>query len=97
MDLADALIIAVVGAAAIHGMRTGAASQIVSFCGFLAGLAVGAVLVLVIDGHVAGQLTKTVVALGVAQVPASCPRRSVGHRLEVAPWPARLRRRCASA
>lgn len=84
MDLLDAFIIAIACVAAIRGSRTGAACQVLSFCGFLLGLAIGDGLVVLIDGHVAGQLPKSIVALVVLVIPATIlwgAGRRVGQRV----------------
>jgi S1-C subfamily serine protease len=70
MDLLDLILLVVLALAAVHGLRVGAAIQLATFVGFLAGIALGVVLVMAIAPHVSGQLTKTVVALVVLFVPA---------------------------
>lgn len=90
MDALDVVILVLVVAAAAHGLRVGAAAQLVSFAGFMIGLAIGVVLVLLIEPHVGGQLTKTFVALVLLMVPAVAVG-SVGRNLGFGAWRA-LRR-----
>ena len=71
MDALDIILIVVILAAALRGLRRGAAVQVLSYGGALAGLAVGAVLVLVVCPHLRGQHTKTIVALLLLLVPAA--------------------------
>lgn len=71
MDWLDAGIIVVGLAAAVHGARVGAAVQLVSFAGFLAGLLVGTLVLVAVEPHVHGEVVKTVVALLVLIVPAT--------------------------
>jgi S1-C subfamily serine protease len=84
VDWLDAAILVVALAAAVHGVRVGAAVQLVSFAGFLAGLVTGAAVVVVVEPHVDGQAAKTFVALVSLVVPASVlagVARQVGFRL----------------
>lgn len=71
MDALDVILIVIILAAALRGLRRGAAVQVLSYGGALAGLAVGAVLVLVICPHLRGEHTKTIVALLLLLVPAA--------------------------
>jgi S1-C subfamily serine protease len=71
VDLLDIVLIVLVAAAGIHGLRLGAAIQVLTFIGFLLGLAAGVALVVTIDPHVSGQLARTVVALVLLFIPAS--------------------------
>ena len=71
MDALDIFLIVVILAAAIRGLRRGAAVQVLSYGGALAGIAVGVVLVLVICPHLRGEHTKTIVALLLLLVPAA--------------------------
>lgn len=71
MDLLDVGILLVVLAAAVHGAKLGAAVQLVSFGGFLAGLVLGVLALSFLEPHVHGQLTKTFLALVVLMVPAT--------------------------
>ena len=64
-------IVVLVVLAAVHGARLGAVIQLLSFGGFLLGLALGAVLVLLVGPHVSGQLAKTLIALVLLTVPAT--------------------------
>jgi S1-C subfamily serine protease len=70
MNLLDILILVIVGLAAVHGLRLGAAVQIVSFAGFVVGLVLGVLLVLLIEPHIHGALTKAIVALILLFTPA---------------------------
>jgi S1-C subfamily serine protease len=71
VDALDVVLIVIILAAALRGLRRGAAVQVLSYGGALAGLAVGAVLVLVICPHLRGEHTKTIVALLLLLVPAA--------------------------
>ena len=71
MDWLDVGILVVALGAAVHGARVGAAVQLVSFAGFLAGLLLGTVVLVVVEPRVHGQVAKTVVALLVLIVPAT--------------------------
>lgn len=64
MDLVDGILVAVLVLAMIHGVRVGAVSQLLSVLGFLVGLSVGVVLVLIVEPHVSSPGWK--LALGVA-------------------------------
>ncbi|MCU1493939.1 MAG: Colicin production protein [Acidimicrobiaceae bacterium] len=90
MDALDVVILVIVAGAAAHGLRVGAAAQLVSFAGFLLGLALGVVLVLLIEPHVTGQLPKTFVALVLLMAPAIA-LGGVGRQLGIGAWRA-LRR-----
>ncbi len=84
MDWLDAGILVVAVAAAIHGARVGAAVQLVSFAGFVAGLLLGTVILVATEPHVHGQVAKTLVALFALIVPATVLAglfRQVGVRL----------------
>jgi len=71
MDGLDIILVIVILAAAIRGLRRGAAVQVLSYGGAVAGLAVGVVLVLVVCPHLRGEHTKTIVALVLLLVPAT--------------------------
>ena len=71
MDALDYILIVIILAAAIRGLRLGAAVQVLSYGGALGGLAVGVVLVLLICPHVSGEHAKTFVALLLLLVPAA--------------------------
>ncbi len=71
MDALDVILVIVILAAAFRGLRRGAAVQVLSYGGALAGLAIGVVLVLVTCPHLRGEHTKTVVALLLLLVPAA--------------------------
>lgn len=71
MDWLDLGIAVVALAAAVHGARVGAAVQLVSFAGFVAGLLVGTVVLVALEPHVHGQVAKTFLALVVLIVPAT--------------------------
>lgn len=63
MDLLDVIIVLVALASALHGLRVGAAIQILSFAGSILGLGVGIVLVSALSPHVQSGDTRTFVAL----------------------------------
>jgi S1-C subfamily serine protease len=88
----DLIIIVLVVASAVHGMRLGAATQLLSYAGFFVGLVIGAALVLLIEPHVTGQLTKTIVALVCLLIPAAIVG-GAGRQLGVRVWRALRRAR----
>ncbi|MGH9171392.1 MAG: MarP family serine protease [Acidimicrobiales bacterium] len=71
MDVLDVILLVVVLAAAIHGMRLGAAVQVVSFAGGLLGLAIGVLLVVLICPHIHGEFLRTFFALLMLLLPSS--------------------------
>lgn len=85
MDILDVVIILAVLGAAIHGLRLGAAVQVLSFGGALLGLILGIVLVLSISPHVHGQFGRTFVALLLLLVPCAVIW-GVGRQLGVKAW-----------
>jgi S1-C subfamily serine protease len=62
MNWVDWVLLALVALSGVHGLRLGAAMQVLSFGGFWLGLFLGALLTPPIDRHVHGELSKTVVA-----------------------------------
>ncbi|HMK99024.1 MAG TPA: MarP family serine protease [Acidimicrobiales bacterium] len=62
MNWVDWAILVLVALAGMHGLRLGAAMQVLSFGGFWLGLLFGALLAPVILHHVTGNLSKTIVA-----------------------------------
>lgn len=90
MDVLDIVIIVVVIASAVHGLRLGAAVQVLSFGGALAGLAIGVGLVLLVCPHLSSQRMKTFVALVLLLVPAAL-LASAGRQVGAGLWK-RLRR-----
>ncbi|HVC25890.1 MAG TPA: MarP family serine protease [Acidimicrobiales bacterium] len=90
MDVLDAVLVVVLVVAALHGLRVGAVAQLLSFAGFATGLALGVVLVLVIEPHLQGQLLKAVLALVLLFVPAAIVG-GVGRQIGAGAWRA-LRR-----
>ena len=95
MDTLDIILLVLVLAAAVHGLRLGAAVQVLSYAGGLIGLAVGITLILVISPHLHGEFVKTFVALLLLLVPSTVTfgigrqvgakiwRRLRGHRVAV--------------
>jgi S1-C subfamily serine protease len=63
LDLLDWIIVLLVVAAAVHGLRLGAAVQILSFAGMLVGLAGGVALVTAVTPHLHGQFTRSFISL----------------------------------
>lgn len=85
MNFLDIVIVALLVASATHGLRLGAAIQLVSFVGFLLGLGIGAGLVVLVDPHVSGQLAKTLVAIVLLLVPATT-LGSLGRKVGITAW-----------
>ncbi len=85
MNFLDIVIVALLVASATHGLRLGAAIQLVSLVGFIVGLGVGAALVVVVAPHVSGQLAKTLVALVLLLVPATT-LGGLGRQLGIRAW-----------
>jgi S1-C subfamily serine protease len=71
MDVLDAVIIVVLIAAAVHGIRVGGLAQIAEFVGLVCGLALGAVLVLVLCPHVSGSIIKPLLAVVLLVLPTA--------------------------
>jgi S1-C subfamily serine protease len=71
VDTLDIILIVVVLAAAVHGLRLGAAVQVLSFAGGLIGLALGIALILLISPHLHGEFVRTFVALLLLLVPST--------------------------
>jgi uncharacterized membrane protein required for colicin V production len=69
MDALDVILIIVVLGAAVHGLRLGAAVQVLSFAGGFLGIVLGIVLVVVVTPHVHGVFVRTFVALLLLFVP----------------------------
>jgi S1-C subfamily serine protease len=85
VDALDIILILVVIAAAVHGVRLGAAVQILSFAGALIGVVIGVILVISISPHVHGRLPKTLVALVMLLVPAAAIW-ALGRQLGARAW-----------
>jgi len=66
----DVAILVVLVLAGARGVVVGAAAQLFSLVGTLAGLAAGVALVLLVDPHVAGGAEKTAVAIALLVIPA---------------------------
>ncbi len=71
MDTLDLILIVFVLLAAVHGLRLGAAVQVLSYAGGLLGLALGIALIVMISPHLHGEFVRTFVALLLLLVPAS--------------------------
>ncbi|MHB8682153.1 MAG: MarP family serine protease [Acidimicrobiales bacterium] len=65
MNWVDIVLLALVAASGVHGLRLGAAMQVLSFGGFWLGLFLGALLTPPVAHHVHGSVTKTVVAAAI--------------------------------
>ncbi len=63
MNWVDWVLVVLVGLSAVHGLRLGAVTQVLSFGGFWLGLFLGAVLAPSVAGLVKGGTAKTVLAL----------------------------------
>ena len=87
MNWVDVVLLVAVAAAAVHGLRLGAAVQVLSFGGFILGLFLGAVLaphvVATIHSQVAKSVVTTVVVFGLA-VLLGTAGRVTGARFSVA-------------
>lgn len=84
MDLLDWIIVVALVLAAVHGLRLGAAVQVLSFLGAIGGLVVGAVLVSAVEPHIRGELARALVALVLLLVPCAVVGgvgRQIGTRL----------------
>jgi Trypsin-like peptidase domain len=77
MDTLDVVIIIFLVLAALHGVRLGAAVQVLSFAGALIGLCCGVALIIVISPHVHGVFLRSFVG---RQIGAHVWRRLRGHR-----------------
>ncbi|MGB9112724.1 MAG: MarP family serine protease [Acidimicrobiales bacterium] len=71
MDFLDAILIVVLVGAAAHGLRVGAAVQVATIVGVLAGVTLGAVLIVNIGPHLSGTATKAASAVVFLVVPAA--------------------------
>ncbi|MGD0084417.1 MAG: hypothetical protein ABSD78_14655, partial [Acidimicrobiales bacterium] len=71
MDTLDIILLVFLLLAAVHGLRLGAAVQVLSFAGGLLGLTIGIVLILVISPHLHGEFLRTFVALLLLLVPST--------------------------
>lgn len=85
MNLLDIFILLLVALAAVHGLRLGAAVQVASFAGFVLGLVLGVLLVLLIDPHIHNSVDKAVVALVLLFTPA-CLLGGTGRTVGVHLW-----------
>lgn len=84
MDLLDGIVVVLCVAAFVHGLRLGAAVQILSFVGGLIGLVLGVLLVTLVAPHVAGNFAKTFVSLLLLLLPCGIvggAGRQLGARL----------------
>lgn len=96
MNILDLIILVLVAAAAVHGLRLGAAIQVVSFTGFIVGLIFGVLLVVLIAPHVHGSTAKAIVALLLLFIPAGF-LGGVGRQIGVHLWRALRERRFGPA
>jgi hypothetical protein len=71
VDFLDAILIVLLVGAAAHGLRVGAAVQIATIVGVLAGVTLGAVLIVNIGPHLHGTATKAVFAVVFLVVPTA--------------------------
>ncbi|MHB8245884.1 MAG: MarP family serine protease [Acidimicrobiales bacterium] len=85
MDILDWIVIVVVVAAAIHGLRLGAAVQVLSFAGALVGLVIGVALVGAAAPHVHTPFTRTFVSLLLLLLPCGIVW-GIGRHLGVKLW-----------
>jgi S1-C subfamily serine protease len=85
VDLLDWIIIFIGLVAAIHGLRVGAAVQVLSFAGALIGLVVGVVLVTTIAPHMRSDFAKTFVSLLLLLLPCGIVG-GIGRQLGAKLW-----------
>ena len=85
MDTLDVILFVVIAAAALHGLRLGAAVQVLSFAGALVGLAIGIGLVLLITPHLHSVFTRTFLSLLLLILP-SATLWGAGRQLGVRAW-----------
>ncbi len=71
MDILDIILVVIVLAAAVHGLRLGAAVQVLSFLGGFVGLVLGIVLIVAAEPHLHGVFVRTFVSLLLLLVPAT--------------------------
>jgi S1-C subfamily serine protease len=71
VDFLDAILIVLLVGAAAHGLRVGAAVQIATIVGVLAGVTLGVVLIVNVEPHLSGTATKTVAATLFLVIPAA--------------------------
>jgi len=84
VDILDIVLVVLAALSVLHGVRVGAAAQLVTCIGLACGLATGVALVLLLDPHISGQTTKTLVAAVLLIGPAAIfggVGRQVGIRL----------------
>ena len=70
VDVVDIVLVVLAVAAAVHGLRLGALAQILTFAGFLGGLALGLVLAVNLAPHVHSSAMRAAVTLACVLVPA---------------------------
>jgi S1-C subfamily serine protease len=71
VDFLDAILIVLLVGAAAHGLRVGAAVQVATIIGVLAGVTLGVVLIVNVDPHLSGTAAKATVAIVFLVVPAA--------------------------
>lgn len=84
MDALDIVVIVLLLLAALHGLRLGAAVQVLSYIGGILGLALGIALAVIVQPYLHGVFMRTFVSLLVLLVPATVTwgiGRQVGVRL----------------
>jgi S1-C subfamily serine protease len=85
VDTLDIILVVVILLAAIHGLRLGAAVQVLSFAGALIGLGIGIGLVILITPHVHSQFARTFTSLLLLILPSAMVW-GVGRQLGVRAW-----------
>jgi S1-C subfamily serine protease len=85
VNVLDIIILVLVALAAVHGLRLGAAIQVVSFAGFVLGLIAGFFLVILVAPHIHDSTTKAIVSLLLLFVPAGF-LGGVGRQIGVRAW-----------
>jgi len=71
VDSLDIILAVFLLLSAVHGLRLGAAVQVLSYAGGLLGLALGIALIVVVSPHLHGEFVRTFVALMLLLVPAT--------------------------
>jgi hypothetical protein len=85
VDFLDAILIVLLVGAAAHGLRVGAAVQIATIVGTLAGVTLGVVLIVNVDPHLSGTATKALAAILFLVIPSAL-LGGIGRQVGVHIW-----------